>query len=83
MARRIILIKKGMYGYQNVQRIKDSGFLMQCWLPGSVHPRSVLQRPRLIYGRDGLPVGMTQAYFDKKMKELPKRLGWFGGKLCL
>ena len=86
MAKRIVLIGKGMNGYANVQRIGNSGFLRQCWayFEGTPdHPRSDLQRERLIIGCHGLPDGMTQAYFDKKVKEAPYKLGRFGGKLHL
>ena len=68
--------------FEAAQRVHDSGFLHQIWLP-SRGGRNRLHKhgARLKYSR-GVPTGMTLDYFDTRMKIIGK-LGWFGDKLYL
>ena len=69
---------------KRLQRIQDSGILMQLWLP--LHPlRSRLQRRGLLFDGDTMrPICMAEEYWQ----ELRKRVGnaghgWIHGKLNL
>ena len=71
---------------QKAVRIRDSGFLWQCWLPkpwAANKERTVLHRKRLIIGPIGLPAGVTQEYFDKKTEKGPNIFGWVDGRFYL
>ena len=80
MAWRIILYRKGMPGFEQAQRLERSGFLKQCWYPcGS---RCRLQPRWLEYDqRTGIPLGMSQRYFDNA--HVPGGFGWRHGRLFL
>ena len=52
-----------------VQKIKESGFLLQCWYPGRP-----LWKLRIV-PQTGLPKGMTRTYLQKRQSEL-KYTGW-------
>ena len=83
-----------MYGCPNAKhpvnqkaiRIRDSGWMRQCWLPepwAANKERTVLHRKRLIIGPIGLPAGVTQEYFDKKTEKGPNIFGWVDGRFYL
>ena len=66
-------------------RIHDSGFLYHVWLPFSNGSRGVLCRDgaRLTHSPDtGLPLGMTQDYWNARMPPI-KKFGWYEGRLNL
>ena len=64
------------------QRVHDSGFLHQIWLPSSGRRNRLHKNgARLNYSR-GLPTGMTLDYFTTRIKIIGK-FGWFGDKLNL
>ena len=68
-----------------LKRIRDSGFLYRVWLPFSNGSRGVLCRDGdlLTLSPDtGLPLGMTQDYWNARMP-LIKKFGWYEGKLNL
>ena len=77
--------------YKALKRVCDSGFIYQTWLPFA-DTSHVFRKQRRCLHKDGefliisadtgLPMGMTQAYFNEHMPIL-KKFGWFGGKLYL
>ena len=63
-----------------MSRINDSGFLQRAWEPFPEGGRR-LQSHFLAY-KKGRPLVMTQAYFDRRMKEI-KTFGWQAMALTL
>ena len=73
MAWRIILYSPVTHGYQQAKRMKDSGFLFQCWLPASRRPEQrLLHRKRLLLEvATERPRGMTAEYLHSRQCSNP------------
>ena len=85
MAWRIILYSPVTHGYQQAKRMKDSGFLFQCWLPASRRPEQrLLHRKRLLLEVvTGTPEGMTAEYFHSRQCSNPGLDLWKDGHRLL
>ena len=71
--------------YQQAKRMKDSGFLFQCWLPASRRPEQrLLHRKRLLLEvATGRPRGMTAEYLHSRQCSNPGLDLWKDGHWLL
>ena len=79
MAYRVVLLMRHRVSeiVKTAKKVKDSGFLLQCWMPGQPLQRLAWDR------RTGIPKGMSQEWWDAN-QQLKRLVGWtVEGKLEL